>query len=667
MRFFLTLPRISLPGLVLMAFLVLGGCASPGPGGGPSGPGGAGLREGGEPAAPGADTLGLEVAGEDPMLGTEVEPTSWADSVLSTLTLREKAGQLIMPWVLADFAPEGSAGHRRIVEMVEEQGVGGVILSVGSPTEAAAKVNELQRRARLPLLVAADLERGAGYRFKGAVYLPGIIALGGATEFPPLMAVGATGDETLALEMGRITAREAKALGIHTPFAPVLDVNNNPENPIINIRSFGEDPAEVSRLGRAFIRGVQEEGLIATGKHFPGHGNTETDSHLDLPVIRMDRAQLEEVELAPFRAAVDEGLGGMMTAHITVPALGNGEDLPATLSPAVLTELLRKDMGFEGLIFTDAMDMLAIDRRYSRKEATVRAIEAGADVILMPPDVEAAIRGVVEAVEEGRLSEERLDESVLRLLRAKEGLGLDKDREVPIEEVSRRVGIPEHQAVAQEIADRSMTLLKNERNLLPLLGTRSARVLSVSFRRPSDLLAGRFLNAGLRARYPRLMTANLDSNTPGEIYDALLSRARNTNLVVISLYVTVVTSSGSVAIPEEMAEFIQELAQARISHVVISFGNPYLVSDFPEAQAYLLAWHGTEVSQRAAAKALFGAIPIQGRTPTMIPPFFQIGDGIQLPARRPPSARPETQSGSPLDGFHLPVRNKPATQPGEGS
>ncbi len=356
MRFFLTPPRISLPGLVLTAFLVLGGCASPGPGGGPSGPAGAGLREGEEPAAPGADTLGMELPRPD----TEVEPTSWADSVLSTLTLREKAGQLIMPWVLADFAPEGSAGHRRIVEMVEDQGVGGIILSVGTPTEAAAKVNELQRRARLPLLVAADLERGAGYRFKGAVFLPGTIALGGATEFPSLMAVGATGDETLALEMGRITGREAKALGIHTPFAPVLDVNNNPENPIINIRSFGEDPAEVSRLGRAFIRGVQEEGLIATGKHFPGHGNTETDSHLDLPVIRMDRAQLEKVELAPFRAAVDEGLGGMMTAHITVPALANGERNPPMPSSATRAgNAKRADViGFARL----KMPMMAISR-----------------------------------------------------------------------------------------------------------------------------------------------------------------------------------------------------------------------------------------------------------------------------------------------------------------
>jgi beta-N-acetylhexosaminidase len=562
---------------------------------------------------------------------------SWADSILASLTLREKAAQLLMPWVLSDFAPEGSASNRRIVEMVEGQGVGGVILSVGSPTEAAAKVNELQARAKVPLLVAADLERGAGYRFRGAVYLPGAISLGGATEFPSLMAVGATGDEGLAREMGRITALEAKALGVHTPFAPVLDVNNNPENPIINIRSFGEDPETVARLGQAFVQGVQGEGILATGKHFPGHGDTEVDSHLDLPVIRAARERLESVELLPFRVAIDGGLKGIMTAHITVPELNGGGNLPATLSQKVLTELLRQEMGFRGIVFTDAMDMLAIDRRFPRGEAAVRALEAGADVILMPPSVGAAIDALVEAVVEGRVLESRLNASVLRVLRAKEAMGLDRIREVPIRDVGRIVGIPAHEEVAREIAERSLTLLKNDRNLLPLLGTRSARVLSVTYRRPSDLLAGRFLNAGLRSRYPRLQAENVDADTSAEDYARLLERARRTNLVVVSLYVSVITSSGSVAIPEEMAEFIRTLSESRVPHVVVSFGNPYLLSEFPDVQAYLLAWSGVEVSQRAVARALFGGIPILGRTPTRIPPSFGIGDGIQLPRReRPP-------------------------------
>ena len=636
MHFFRSRSQNTVSGFLLSSVLALYGCSHSGGGGGPEGPAPAGEAFAEAPSALLQDTLG-GVGPDSAALETPEPPPatfdSWADSVHSTLSLREKAAQLMMPWVLSDFAPEGSPSQRRIAEMVEGLGVGGVIFSVGSPTEGAAKANDLQSRARVPLLLAADLERGAGYRFRGAVYLPGAISLGGATEFPSLMAVGATGSADLAREMGRITGVEARALGIHTPFAPVLDVNNNPDNPIINVRSFGEDPDEVARLGRAFTRGALEGGVIATGKHFPGHGDTEIDSHLELPVIRVSRERLEAVELLPFRASIEEGMDGIMTAHVTVPNLNGGGNLPATLSRMVLTDLLREDMGFHGLIFTDAMDMLAIDRRFPRGEAAVRALEAGADVILMPPNVDAAVTAIVEAVEEGRVTEERLDESVLRILRAKERMGVHLNRQVSIPDVSRRVGIPAHEAVAQEIADRSLTLLRNGRDLLPLLGTRSARVLSVTFRRPSDLLAGRFMNAGLREKYPRLVTAAMDVDTPPEQYEALVRRARTSDLVVVSLYVSVVSSSGSVAIPEETAEFIRVLGEARIPHVVVSFGNPYLLSEFPEAQAYLLAWSSTEVTQRAVARALFGEIPIQGRTPTRIPPAFEIGDGIQLPIR----------------------------------
>ncbi len=592
------------------------------------------------PGVEGVDTLGLPPIMEGPgILGDTLAPEpplvfdSWADSILSTLTLEEKAGQLLMPWVLGGFAPEGSVSRERIVEMVTDMDVGGVIVSVGSPTEVAVKLNQLQRDAKIPLLVAADLERGAGFRFQGVVYLPGPISLGGAIEFPSLMALGATGDELLAEEMGRITGLEARALGIHVPFAPVLDVNNNPDNPIINTRSFGEDPEAVVRLGAAFVRGVQGAGGIATGKHFPGHGDTETDSHLEIPVINVSRERMDSVELRPFQAAIDEGIGGIMTAHLSIPALTGGNAVPATHTPEVLTGLLREEMGFDGLIFTDAMDMYAIDRMHRREEAAVRALEAGADVLLMPPSPEAARDGIVAAVLEGRVTEDRLDASVLRVLRAKETMGLNQDREVPVEEVAQRVGIREHEEVAQEVADRSITLLRNERNLLPLLGTRSARVLSVTLRGPTDLMAGRVLNAGLRSRYPRLATANLEQGTRPEVYDELLSRARRSNLVVVSLFVTIVSYSGSVAIPDETAEFIQDLSRERIPHIVISFGNPYLLADFPDAQAYLLAWSGADVSQRAAARALFGDIEIQGRTPTRIPPFFDIGAGIRVPVR----------------------------------
>jgi beta-N-acetylhexosaminidase len=571
---------------------------------------------------------------EDVPVGTSPSTgVSWAENTLLALTLEEKIGQLIMPWVLGDYAPEGSSSHDRILGYLDEFGIGGVIMSVGTPYEVAAKLNDLQRHSAIPLLVAADLETGAGFRMRGAIHMPGSIDLGGATDFPSLMAVGATGDDRLAYEMGRVTAVEARAVGIHVPFAPVLDVNNNPGNPIINVRSFGEDPEIVARMGQAFVRGVQEHGAIATGKHFPGHGDTDVDSHLGLPVIKHSRARMDSVELRPFQAAIDAGMDAIMTAHISVPSLNGGVRQPATLSTAVLTDVLRGQLGFRGIVFTDAMDMSAIANLYDSGEAAVRAIEAGADVILMPPSVGGAVRGLLEAVRSGRLPEDRIDASVGRILAIKEGLGLAYGGEVQIERIAERVGVPDHLAVAGRIAERSITLLRNERGLLPLAGTRSARVLSVSYARSSDVWAGRYFNRQLRDTYPRLTTSSLEPDSPDEMYERLREQARRQNLVVVGVYVTAVSYSGSLAIPEEVIDFIDHLKRIGVPHIVVSFGNPYLVTDFPEVQSYVLAWNGSEVSQRAAARALVGQVDIAGRTPTRIPPFFDIGDGITVPRR----------------------------------
>jgi len=571
-----------------------------------------------------------ELSPIDPALIAQTEDEAWVERTLSGLTLRQKIGQLIMPWVLGDFASEGSPSHDRILEYIEDQGIGGVIMSVGSPTEVAAKLNDFQTHSDIPLLVAADLETGAGFRMRGAVHMPGTIELGGATDFPSLMAVGATGDSQFAYDMGRVTALEARAVGIHIPFAPVLDVNNNPDNPIINVRSFGEDPEEVADLGAAFVRGVQEHGAIATGKHFPGHGDTETDSHLGLPVIPHSRARMDSVELFPFARAIEAGMGAVMTAHISVPSLDGGVGDPSTLSSAVLTDLLRNEMEFDGLLFTDAMDMSAISRAHSPEEASVRAIEAGADVILMPPSVERAVEGIAVAVESGRIDASRIDASVRRILETKKQMGLDTDRAVQIDQIGQVVGIPAHTQVAAEIAERSITLLHNGGNLLPLLGTRSARVMSVSFRRTSDVLAGRYFNARLRQTYPRLTTAGLDVDSGPALYEGLLRQARQQALVILSTYVTAVSYAGSLALPEELVDFAGQLTEIGVPHIVVSFGNPYLITELPDVRAYMLAWSGSEASQTAAAQALFGEIEISGRVPTRIPPLYEIGDGIMI-------------------------------------
>ena len=549
------------------------------------------------------------------------------------MTLEEKAGQLLMPWMLGDFAPAGSEDFERIAEAVRADGVGGVIVSVGSPSEVAAKINNLQALAKYPLLVGADLESGAGFRMRGAVYLPNDIDLGGATLFPSLMAVGATGDDDLAWEMGRITAVEARAVGVHLPFAPVLDVNNNPDNPVIATRSFGEDPAEVARLGAAFVRGLQENGAIATGKHFPGHGDTGVDSHVALPVIRVDRERMDRVELRPFREAIAAGMGAVMSAHVSIPSVTGSASMPSTLSPAVLSDLLRGEMGFEGLIVTDAMDMAAITRRFGAREAIVQALQAGADIILMPEDPREAREALVAAVRAGRVSEARLDRSVARIVELKERMGLDRERHTDISGIHQRVGIPEHVDRARAVAEASITLLRNRRNLLSLRGTRTANVLSVSYGGRNNLLAGRYFNPRVRATYRRLRTAYLHPGSDDSEYERLLARASRSDLVIVSAYILAARTDGEPNVPEPLSGFVQALAERRVPHIVISFGNPYLLSDIPEAQAYMLAWSASEVSQIAAARALFGEIPIRGRTPTRLPPFFDIGDGIQLPVR----------------------------------
>ncbi|MCH7934485.1 MAG: glycoside hydrolase family 3 C-terminal domain-containing protein [Gemmatimonadetes bacterium] len=554
-------------------------------------------------------------------------PLTWAERTLAGMTLREKVGQLMMPFVLGNFAPEGSETHDRIVDVIEQENVGGLIMSVGSPTEVAVKLNDLQDHSKYPLLVAADLETGAGFRFRGAVHIPTNIALGGATTFPSLMAFGATGDPRHAYQMGKVTALEARAMGVHVPFAPVLDVNNNPDNPIINIRSFGEDPQVVADMGVALVRGLQDFGAVATGKHFPGHGDTGTDSHLELPIIQVGRERLDAVELVPFRAAIEAGVKGIMTAHIAVPAI-SGDTIPATVSRRVLTGLLRNELGFDGIIFTDAMDMLAVSRLFPRGEAAVRAVLAGADVILMPSNVKRAIDAIVSAIDAGRLTEARIDESVGRLLRLKEELGLAEERSVPLEMIPRVVGVPLHMEMAREVAERSITLIKNQRNLLPLLGTRRARVMSVSFRNPGDVLSGRYFDSRLRETYPRLVSRSVDESTNSEGYSDLLRRAGRSDLVVVSVYSNF---AGRVDLPDATVDFVNELARRRVTHVVISFGTPYLISLFPDARVYLLAWSSAQVSQQAAADALFGDIAITGRSPTGMAPFFAVGDGIQIP------------------------------------
>lgn len=555
------------------------------------------------------------------------EGERWVEETLGSLSLREKVGQLLMPGTGGNYVAVDSPEFDRLAEWVEDLGIGGISLSIGLPHSYAAKLNALQGRAHIPLLVSSNMEAGPGERIAGSYSLPHLLAQGGGTRFPPVMALGAAGSDSLAFEMGRVTGTEARAVGVHLTFSPTLDVNSNPANPIINTRSFGEDPERVARLGTAFIRGARSAGLLATAKHFPGHGDTETDSHIDLPIITADRARMDRVELRPFRAAVEAGVDAIMTAHIAVVGVEGPDAPPATLSPYFLTRVLREEMGFEGLVITDAMEMGAITKRYGDVEALLLAIEAGADVLLKPLDVRRAVEGIVAAVERGRIPESRIDASVRRILITKAKAGLHCGAWVDLAEVDARVGGRAHVSVAEAVARRSLTLVRDERELVPF-GGRAARVLSVTYSALADRISGREFDRVLAEGGRPVIRARVDDRTPREEWAALHARADSVDLVVASAYVSPLESAGSVEAGVGFARFVSDLTARGKPVVVVSFGSPYLLSSFPAAPTYLLAWGGTEESQRAAALALLGRIPVSGRLPIALPPSHPIGSGI---------------------------------------
>jgi beta-N-acetylhexosaminidase len=554
---------------------------------------------------------------------------SWADSVLATLTVREKAAQMVWPTVRGDYVATDAPQWERLTEWIEGERVGGFTMSVGSPLEIAAKLNAMQSMSAVPLLVGADLEFGAGYRARGGYFMPGGYELGGAVVFPPQMALGATRDTTLAHRQGEITAREGRAIGMHIVYAPILDVNNNPANPVINTRSYGANPALVASMGASFVRGVQQHGMIATGKHFPGHGDTGVNSHLALPVVTASRERLDSVELVPFRRAVEAGVGAIMSFHGAMPALDASND-PGTLSRAVLTGVLRDELGFASMIISDAMDMRGVLDRYGAGEAAIRAVAAGADVLIQPLDVAETIDAVVVGVTTGRYREERLDTSVRRILRLKEQLGLHRGARVSLDSARSIVGRAEHHAAARELAERSITLVRDSAGVVPL--REGARVLSVTFARRSDYLAGRAFDAELRSAHPRLRSEFIDADEPDARLPRVIAAARDADVVIVASYVTHSWNATSVEAPKAFADLVARAGDGGAKPLVVAMGNPYLLQQIPSVPAYLVAWGGLPVSQQAAARAIMGRAPIGGRLPIPIPPVAAFGAGIDREA-----------------------------------
>jgi beta-glucosidase-like glycosyl hydrolase/CubicO group peptidase (beta-lactamase class C family) len=547
----------------------------------------------------------------------------WVEQSLASLSLRDRVAQLVMVWVLGDYTSTTDSSFVQARNWVADDHVGGVVMSLGTPIEVAAKVNDLQRAAQLPLLVASDLEPGLG-RLEGGSYPTGAYPAGSATVLPNAMAIGATGREAFAEDAGRVTGLEARAIGIHLVFAPVVDVNNNPSNPVINTRSFGEDPDAVARLSAAFVRGVQSAGVAATAKHFPGHGDTDTDSHLALPVVRSTRATLASVELPPFRAAIGAGIAGIMSAHIALPAI-EPDNTPATLAPSVMSGLLRDSLGFRGLAVTDAMTMQGVGKGYTIEQSSVLAMRAGADILLMPSDTRRAIDAVTAAVERGELSRERIDQSVRRVLAMKVRTGAAARPIVPLDSLRMIVGSSEHRAAAQRIADAAVTLLRDTKSQVPLRpGTPT---VVVNYAGEQDVLAGRDFMGEIRAQLRTLRQVRV---TPATARPQLDSLVRAGERVVVHTLVRAVEGEGRTVLAPAFARWLDSIATVRDVFVVAG-GNPYILREVPHTGAYLATFGRGPALERAAARALTGQAPIAGRSPVSLPGFFARGDGLQRP------------------------------------
>jgi beta-N-acetylhexosaminidase len=583
----------------------------------------------------------------------------WAAKTLRSLSVEEKIGQVFMIWCRASFLNVESPEYLQWLEDMRKYHVGSFAMSVHvdgpfllrtEPYEAAEILNRLQRESKLPLLFAADFERGVATRLMGT------------TNFPHAMAFGADGSLEDAEMFGRITAQEARAVGVHWNFFPDADVNSNPANPIINTRSFGEDPKQVGDLVTAYIKGAREGGMLTTVKHFPGHGDTATDSHLGVASVNVDRAHLDAIELPPFRQAIAAGVDSVMVAHVTVPALDPDPNHVATISTAVVTDLLEKQLGFKGLIVTDALDMAGLTHLFANDigRAAVEAFKAGNDLLIIPADLGASYESMLKAVRSGEISKERLDHSVLKILKLKSGLGLQKSRTVDLAAIATAVGKPENIAFGQQVANSAITLVRDNGKVLPLKskGTIKAglpymtreethnQVVAVLFSDDVRTESGRAFGREFRTRIPDARVIYVDPRIAAGMSDDVLKVVDEAQSVVAAVYV--IPTAGKVGNSVAMADATGTLLQQVLDHAagktaVVAMGNPYLASDFPKIENYMCTFSNASVSEIAAIRALFGEIPIRGHLPVTIPNVAQRGAGLERPAQVAQGGSPHAQ------------------------
>jgi len=590
-----------------------------------------------------ADTCGL--AASAPAVHLDRKGKSWATKTLHKMSIEEKVGQMIMVWAKVQFLNADSPDYLQLRDEMAKYHVGGFGVTVptegpllikSEPLEAAELTNRLQNDSKYPLIFAADFERGLSMR------------LNGGTAFPAAMAFGAAGDANLAKQFGQITGQEARAIGIHWNWFPVADVNSNPANPIIDTRSFGEDPELVSKMVDAYIEGAHSAGMLTTVKHFPGHGDTDTDSHLALARVTGNMERLNAVELVPFRSAIKAGVDSVMVGHLLVPAIEPDPNRPASVSAKVITELLKGQMGFHGLVVTDALDMAGLTKVFPGSEhdiaaaASVAAVQAGNDMVIIPGDLDGAATGLLNAIKHGEISEKRIDESVLKILQVKASLGLNRKRFVDLAAVKDDVAKPENQALAQRAAEQGVTLVSDDAHIVPLASTpkSSATVAVVFSDRGQGSDGARAFVVELRKRTPDAKVFFIDAVNVGFVESEVLAAVTKADHVIALAEAvpnprrtTQGRAGGSADLDSKPLRLLTDIvAVARDKTVVAAFGNPYTGGSVPGIGTYVCTFSNTQGSAAGLVSALFGETPIHGRLPVTIPGLAKRGAGIDREA-----------------------------------